>query len=143
FSDPGHYLVELCILNKIKIVPLPGANSLLPTLVSSGLDIENFYYYGWLSPKKEIRKQELLRLKKLNELIVIMETPYRLKRLLTDIISYFGSEQKIVLAYKLTMDEEDIFRDTASNILKQVVKENLKGEFVLLLNNRKKINARR
>ena len=137
FSDPGHYLVDLCILNKIKIVPLPGANSLLPTLVSSGLDIENFYYYGWLSPKKEIRKQELLKLKKLNELIVIMETPYRLKRLLTDIISFFGADQKIVLAYKLTMDEENIFRDTASNILKQVVKENLKGEFVMLLNNRK------
>ncbi|MCB0486801.1 MAG: hypothetical protein KDC47_11460, partial [Flavobacteriaceae bacterium] len=69
--------------------------------------------------------------------IVIMETPYRLKRLLTDIISFFGADQKIVLAYKLTMDEENIFRDTASNILKQVVKENLKGEFVMLLNNRK------
>ncbi len=137
FSDPGHYLVELCIQNKIKIVPLPGANSLIPALVSSGLDIEKFYYFGWLSPKKEIRKQEFQKLKRINELIVILETPYRLKRLLNDIISFFGENKKIVVAYKISMKEEKIFRDTVSKILQVVTKENLKGEFVLLLDNRK------
>ncbi len=136
FSDPGHYLVELCILNKIKIVPLPGANSLLPALVSSGFDIEKFYYYGWLSPKNEIRKQEFQKLKKFKELIVILETPYRLKKILTDVITFFGANQKIVLAYKLTMPEEQIFRNTTSNILKIVNEKNLKGEFVLLVDNR-------
>ncbi|MBK8944495.1 MAG: 16S rRNA (cytidine(1402)-2'-O)-methyltransferase [Ignavibacteriae bacterium] len=137
FSDPGHYLVELCILNKIKIVPLPGANSLIPALVSSGLDIEKFYYYGWLSPKSEIRKNEFHKLKKLHELIIILETPYRLKRILTDVISYFGANQKIVLAFNLTMEDEQIFRNSASKILKIITEKNLKGEFVLLLDNRK------
>ncbi|MEE9432001.1 MAG: 16S rRNA (cytidine(1402)-2'-O)-methyltransferase [Melioribacteraceae bacterium] len=136
FSDPGHYLVQLCIQNKIKIVPLPGANSLIPTLISSGLDFEKFYHYGWLSPKKEIRKQELFKLKKLKELIVVMETPYRLKRILADIINHFGENQKIVLAYKLTMDEENIFRGSVKKILNIVEQKNLKGEFVLLVNNR-------
>ena len=136
FSDPGHDLVDFCISYKIKIVPLPGANSLIPALISSGLDIEKFYHYGWLSPKKEIRKQELFRLKKRRELIVIMETPYRLKRLLEDVINHFGPNQKIVLAYKLTMPEERIFRNSAANILNEVEKKNLKGEFVLLLDNR-------
>lgn len=136
FSDPGHILVDYCISYKIKIIPLPGANSLLPTLVSSGLDIEKFYHYGWLSPKKDIRRQELYRLKKLKELIVLMETPYRIKRILGDIIQYFGPDQRIVLAYKLTMPEEIIFRNTATKILKEVEKKKLKGEFVLLLDNR-------
>ena len=136
FSDPGHYLVQLCIQNKIKIVPLPGANSLIPTLISSGLDFEKFYHYGWLSPKKEIRKQELYRLKKRKELIVIMETPYRLKRILADILNHFGENQKIVLAYKLTMDEENIFRGSVKKILNLVEQKKLKGEFVLLVDNR-------
>lgn len=136
FSDPGHILIDFCISYKIKIVPLPGANSLVPALTSSGLDIEKFYHYGWLSPKKEIRRQELRKLKYLHELIVIMETPYRLKRLLMDIVKYFSPNQKIVVAYKLTMKEENIFRGSASFILKQVEKNNLKGEFVLLLDNR-------
>jgi len=137
FSDPGHILVGLCISFKIQIIPLPGASSILPALVASGLDIENFYYFGWLSPKKEIRQKELLKLKKLKELIIIMETPYRLKRLLSDIEKHFGPNQFVVLAYKLTMNEEHIFRDSAKNILKEVERKNLKGEFVLLLDNRK------
>jgi len=136
FSDPGHVLVDFCISYKIKIVPLPGANSLIPALISSGLDIEKFFHYGWLSPKKEIRKQELVKLKKIRELIVIMETPYRLQRLLANIIQHFGPSQKIVLAYKLTMPEEKIFRDSAAKVLKEVEKKNLKGEFVLLVDNR-------
>jgi 16S rRNA (cytidine1402-2'-O)-methyltransferase len=137
FSDPGHYLVEICIQNKIRIVPLPGANSLIPALVSSGLDIEKFYYFGWLSPKNEIRKQEYQKLKRIKELIVILETPYRLKRLLNDIISFFGENQKVVVAYKVSMEEENIMRDSVSKILKIVTDKKLKGEFVLLLDNRK------
>lgn len=137
FSDPGHILVDLCISYRIQIIPLPGASSILPALVTSGLDIENFYYFGWLSPKKGIRQKELLKLKKLKELIIIMETPYRLKRLLSDIVKHFGPNQFAVIAYKLTMSEEHIFRDSVKNILNEVERKNLKGEFVLLLDNRK------
>lgn len=136
FSDPGHVLVDFCISYKIKIVPLPGANSLVPALISSGLDIEKFFYYGWLSPKKEIRKQELFRLKKIKELIVLMETPYRLKRILEDIVKNFGPNQQVVLAYKLTMPEENIFRGSVQKVLAKIEKKHLKGEFVLLVNNR-------
>ncbi|MCC7093549.1 MAG: 16S rRNA (cytidine(1402)-2'-O)-methyltransferase, partial [Ignavibacteriaceae bacterium] len=53
FSDPGHLLVDLAIQNKIDVIPIPGASSLLTTLVGSGMDFEKFYYYGWLSPKKD------------------------------------------------------------------------------------------
>jgi 16S rRNA (cytidine1402-2'-O)-methyltransferase len=136
FSDPGHLLIDYCISYNIKIVPLPGANSLMPALISSGLNIERFFYYGWLSPKKEIRKQEFHQLKKIKELIVFMETPYRLKRILSDIIHHFGSNQQIVLAYKLTMPEEKILRGNIAHILSEVEKKNLKGEFVLLIDNR-------
>ena len=136
FSDPGHILVDYCISYKIKVVPLPGANSLVPALISSGLNIEKFFYYGWLSPKKEIRKQELFKLKKIRELIVIMETPYRLRRIIEDIVNSFGPNQKIVLAYKLTMPEEYIFRGSAQKILAEIEKKKLKGEFVLLVDNR-------
>ena len=136
FSDPGHILVDYCISYKIKVVPLPGSNSLIPALISSGLDIEKFYHAGWLSPKKEIRKQELFKLKKIRELIVIMETPYRLRRLIEDIVNSFGPNQTIVLDYKLTMPEEYIFRGSAQKILAEIEKKNLKGEFVLLVDNR-------
>lgn len=136
FSDPGHYLVELCIQNNIQIVPVVGANSLIPALTGSGLDIEKFYYYGWLSPNKELRRKELIKLKNLKELIVILDTPYRLIKLLSDVEMIFGKKQLVVVAYKLTMGEEKFFRGEISSVLSQIKQNELKGEFVLLIENR-------
>lgn len=137
FSDPGHLLVQMCIAAKIDIVPIPGASSLLPALVVSGFNLDRFYYAGWLSPKSDIRKKELLRLKSIKELIVLMETPYRLKTILTDLSKTFGTSTQIVVAFDLTLPAEKFFRGTTSEILKIVSEKNLKGEFVLLINNNK------
>ncbi len=136
FSDPGHLLVELCISQKIDVVPVPGANSLLPALICSGFDFEKFYYYGWLSPKKDERRKELLRIKGIKEVIVLLDTPYRLKSLLTDVVKILRKNTKTVLAFDLTMKTENIFRGTAEEILQITEQKNLKGEFVLILDNK-------
>lgn len=138
FSDPGHLLVDLCINRGIEVIPVPGANSLLPALIASGFDTEKFYYYGWLSAKKNIRRKQLLDLKRIKEIIVLMDTPYRLKRLLSDAANIFGNAIPVVLAYKLTMKEEMYYRGSAQKVLNIAEKNNLKGEFVLILNNRNK-----
>jgi 16S rRNA (cytidine1402-2'-O)-methyltransferase len=135
FSDPGHLIVDLAIQNRIDVVPVPGVSSLLTALVGSGLDTEKFYYYGWLSPKKDIRRKQLLDLRKRKETIVLMDTPYRLKTLLEDIVKLLGSSIPCVLAFELTKEKEKFYRGNAGNILNVVVKENLKGEFVLIINN--------
>jgi 16S rRNA (cytidine1402-2'-O)-methyltransferase len=136
FSDPGHLLVELCISQKIDVIPIPGANSLLPALIGSGFDFEKFYYYGWLSPKKDIRRKELLRLKGLREIIVLLDTPYRLRGLLSDVVKILGRNIRTVLAFDLTMKSEKFYRGTADQILKIAEEKNLKGEFVLILDNK-------
>ena len=135
FSDPGHLLVDIAIQNKIDIVPVPGVSSLLTALVGSGLDFEKFYYYGWLSPKKDIRRKQLLDLKKRKETIVLMDTPYRLKTLMIDIVKLLGANIPCVLAFELTKENEKFYRGNAGNILNRVEKENLKGEFILIIKN--------
>ena len=138
FSDPGHLLVDLCIAQGIEVVPVPGANSLLPALIGSGYDFEKFYYYGWLSQKKNLRRKQLLDLKRIKEVIVLMDTPYRLQRLLTDVVNIFGKNIPVVLAFKLTMEDEKYYRGSAEKVLNIAEKNKLKGEFVLIVNNRKK-----
>ena len=135
FSDPGHLLVDLALQNKIEVVPIPGTSSLLTALVGSGLDFEKFYYYGWLSPKKDIRRKQLLDLRKRKETIVLMDTPYRLKTLLEDIVKLLGANIPCVLAFELTKEKEKFYRGNAQNIFNIVKKENLKGEFVLIIKN--------
>jgi 16S rRNA (cytidine1402-2'-O)-methyltransferase len=137
FSDPGHLLVDVLISQKIQIIPVPGASSIMTALVGSGFDIEKFYYYGWLSPKRDERRGQLIRLKGIHEVIILMDTPYRLKSLLTDIVKILGNNIPVVLAYQLTMGNERFYRGTSAAVLNIAEKNNLKGEFVLIVNNRR------
>jgi 16S rRNA (cytidine1402-2'-O)-methyltransferase len=136
FSDPGTYLTNLCIQADIHIVPLPGTSSLMTALSGSGFDINKFQYYGWLSPKREIRSSELQRLRKIQGLIVLLETPYRLIRLLEDLASTFPKNTRGVLAYELTKSDECYYRGTLEEILDTAKKKSLKGEFVMLVHNK-------
>jgi 16S rRNA (cytidine1402-2'-O)-methyltransferase len=136
FSDPGHLLVDVLISQKIHIVPVPGANSLLPALIGSGFDIEKFYYYGWLSPNKDIRRQQLLKIKNIKELIVILDTPYRIRQLMTDVVRILGKNLRAVIAFQLTMEGERYYRGTTADLLQIAEDKKLKGEFVLIIENK-------
>lgn len=133
FSDPGHLLVQLCVSEKIPVIPVPGANSLLPALIVSGFDIEKFYYYGWLSPKKDERRRQLLDIKRLKEVVVILDTPYRLKSLLSDIVRILGKGVQALIAFEITKTDEQFYRGTTGELLELTGHQKLKGEFVLVL----------
>jgi 16S rRNA (cytidine1402-2'-O)-methyltransferase len=136
FSDPGHLLVDILISQKIHIVPVPGANSLLPALIGSGFDIEKFYYYGWLSPNKDKRRQQLFKIKNIKELIVILDTPYRIRQLMTDVVRILGKNLRAVIAFQLTMEGERYYRGTTADLLQIAEDKKLKGEFVLIIENK-------
>lgn len=138
FSDPGHELVRACIRQGISIVPIVGANSLLPALIGSGFDLEKFYYHGWLSPKKEIRQEELKRLRNQRGTIVLLETPYRLKAILSDIVLILGKDTRLSIGFELTTENERFLRGTAESVLQIAEKEALKGEFVIVLDHGKR-----
>ncbi|MBV6512103.1 MAG: Ribosomal RNA small subunit methyltransferase I [Ignavibacteriaceae bacterium] len=137
FSDPGHHLLSQALAAGIQITALPGASSLMPALSASGLHAEKFYYFGWLSPKKEIRKNELLRLKKIREVIVLLDTPYRLQSLLRDCSEVFGGEISGVLAYEISKQGERYIRMPLKEMTASAQRDALKGEFVLLIDNRR------
>lgn len=131
FSDPGSILLQKCIDAKIKLEFISGANSVLASVVLSGFDISRFNFIGFLSPKADIRKQELLKFKFIDKACVLMDAPYRLKALLKDIADVF-EERKIFVAFNITMDDEKKFRGSASQILEEIGEGNLKGEFVIV-----------
>ena len=132
FSDPGSILLQMCIEANIKMEFISGANSVLASVVLSGFDISRFYFMGFLSPKADIRKQEIRKLKFLDKAVVLMDAPYRLKVLLKDISDIF-EERKIFVAFNITMPQERKFRGTAAAILDEIGEGNLKGEFVIVI----------
>lgn len=142
FSDPGQMLVRRAVEQQIRVVPVPGASSLMPALTVSGFSIDQFLYYGWLSPKKERRRAELRQLQQEQRTIVIMETPYRLSSLLRDLADTFGETRRCCLAFNLTMPDEQIYHATAAGLYRQLGSKDLKGEFVVIVDGRK-IDRRR
>jgi len=132
FSDPGALLLKKSIETNINIEFIGGTNSVLASVVLSGFDISRFFYFGFLSPKSEIRFNELNNLKYLEKVFVLMDAPYRLKSLLKDIDKVFG-ERKIFVAFDITMENEKKFRGSAKEILETIGENNLKGEFIIIV----------
>jgi len=133
FSDPGHTLVERAIERGIRIVPVPGASSLLPALIVSGFPIDSFLFYGFLSPKRNRRIQELKNLRRETRTIALMEAPYRLVQVMRDISDILGAGRRVCVAFDLTLPTEKIFRGTAGELLAGFQKDGLKGEFVIVM----------
>ena len=136
FSDPGQLLVRKAIEQQIRVIPIPGASSLLPALTVSGFSIDRFLFYGWLSPKKERRRAELRSLIRETRTIVIMDTPYRLLPLLRDLAETFGTSRRLCIAFNLTLPDERMFYGTAPGLAQQFSDEPAKGEFVIVIEGR-------
>jgi 16S rRNA (cytidine1402-2'-O)-methyltransferase len=136
FSDPGQLLVRKAIEQQVKIVPVPGASSLMPALTVSGFFIDQFLFYGWLSPKKDRRRAELRQLMQERRTVVLMDTPYRLVPLLKDLAETFGTSRRVCIAFNLTMPDEQILYGTAVELSRQCSSREMKGEFVILVEGR-------
>lgn len=142
FSDPGQVLVEKASARGISVVPVPGASSLMPALTVSGFSIDQFVFFGFLSPKRNRRITELQQVKRELRTTVIMEAPYRLVQLMRDMAAVFGTSRRICVAFDLTLPDEEIFRGTAPELYKRFEKEGRKGEFVVVVEGQRRPTAK-
>ncbi len=133
FSDPGQLLVRKATERGIRIVPVPGASSLMPALTVSGFPIDTFVFYGFLSPKRNRRLLELQELKREKRTIVLMDAPYRMVQLVRDIADVMGESRKVCVAFDLTLPTEEIFHGSAPELFQQFSRKEMKGEFVVVL----------
>ena len=130
-SDPGYQLVQSCIEQNIKVIPIPGASALTTALPVSGLPIKRFVFEGFL-PHKKGRKTRLELLSQEDRTVVIYESPHRIERTVNDLIKYFG-DRKCVMARELTKKFEEIFRGKLSELKRRMQEQKIKGEIVLLI----------
>jgi 16S rRNA (cytidine1402-2'-O)-methyltransferase len=132
-ADPGTRLVQRCIEEGVGVTSLPGPDSILPALQLSGFAIDSFLFVGWLSPKKDIRRRQLHRLKSENRLLVFLEAPYRLLPLLRDLERILGGNRRAAVAFDLTTERETVYRDRLTPLLKKFERNPRKGEFVVII----------
>lgn len=76
---------------------------------------------------------ELKELKKEKRTVVVMDTPYRLVQLLRDIADVYGQERRICVGFDLTMPTEKFYYGTAPKLYQEFLRDNRKGEFVVVI----------
>ena len=59
-SDPGRLLVNECLINNIKVTPIPGASSITAAMSVSGFK-DQFLFYGFL-PKTINQLEKVFKL---------------------------------------------------------------------------------
>ena len=128
-SDPGNTIVKLLIENNIDFCVLPGANAVIPSLIMSGFDIEDFYFAGFLPKKQSERVNRINEIFSKNTVSVLYVSPHELKSVLKLIDQTYPS-RKLSLAKELTKIHETIYRGTASEIELELP-DTIKGEYTL------------
>ncbi len=131
FADPGALLIQFAMEAGIRVVPVPGASSLMTLFSASPQKVDEFYFVGFLPRKDDARRQKLSELRKIRVPIVLMDTPYRLERTLQDIQKTFGKNRIITIGMNLTLPKETILHDAVGTILSKV--RGQKAEFILIV----------
>ena len=131
-SDPGYLLIRECIKNEVIVECLPGATAFVPALVQSGLPSDKFFFEGFL-PHKKGRESRLKYLSGIPNTIVLYESPHRLNKTLSQLISHFGPERKVSVSRELTKLYEETVRGSLQEVSEYFNSKTVKGEIVLVI----------
>ena len=138
-SDPGYLLVEACVESGIKVECLPGATAFVPALVNSGFDTSAFVFEGFL-PHKKGRETLFKKFALEDRAIILYESPYRVVKTLQQIKDFIGDERQISISREISKKFEETVRGKASDLLNFFTEKEPKGEFVIILAPKMKLN---
>lgn len=130
FCDPGFQLVKACRLVGVAVQSSLGASSLMGLLSLSSERLYQFYFRGFIPAETVAREKEWHELKKNKNAIVLMDTPYRLKKMLDECAQHI-EDRRILLALNLSQTDETVLEGTPSQVRARLPFD--KAEFMILV----------
>ena len=131
-SDPGYFLINLAIDQKVPVVPIPGATAAIAALSVSGLPTDRFVFEGFLPSKHTARMKRLTELAKEERTLIFYEAPHRIMQALEDMQTVLG-DRKAVLTRELTKVHEQVLRGRIPDVRRQLEAGSMKGEFTIIV----------
>ena len=115
-ADPGADAVAIAQEKGIKVVPLIGPSSILLALMASGFNGQSFCFNGYLPKDQKDRVRKIKDLERvartLNQTQLFIETPYRNKNVLEDLLKNCLPNTKVCIAVDITLQTEQILTKT-------------------------------
>ena len=131
-SDPGYFLINLAIDQKIPVVPIPGATAAIAALSISGMPTDSFVFEGFLPSKQMARAKRLQELAQEKRTLIFYEAPHKIIKTIEDMLEVLG-DRRAVVTRELTKIHEEALRGALSEILKHLSEGTIKGEFTIIL----------
>ena len=128
-SDPGRILVNQCIKEKIKIVPIPGVSSITTAMSVSGFK-DHFLFYGFL-PKKENELKKILNILSQNLFAQVFFIPALKINFYLKMFKEYFSGRKMLIAKELTKVHETLLREDVDQI--KMFDERVRGELTVIV----------
>jgi len=136
-SDPGNLLIKDAtnrLGNEVKVVPIPGSSAITSAASISAFPMDKFLFLGFPPAKKKRKKffEEIINSK---YPVIFYESPYRVIKTLKELrieAEVYNLKPKIVACRELTKKFETIYRGTIEEVIKQIEKDIIKGEFVII-----------
>ena len=134
-SDPGNYLIQEVLkeIPDLKIVPIPGPNAAVTALSISGFYSDEFVFLGF-PPHKKGRQTFFKNIGETNGTIVFYESKHRIIKTLEELRdTALVGERHLMIARELTKQFETIYRGSVNDVLAGISKDNVLGEFVIVI----------
>jgi len=128
-SDPGRILVNQCIKDEIKIVPIPGVSSITTAMSVSGFK-DHFLFYGFL-PKKENELKKILNTLSQNLFAQVFFIPALKINFYLKMFKEYFSGRKILIAKELTKIHETLLRNDIDQI--KTFDDRVRGELTVIV----------
>jgi len=128
-SDPGRILINQCIENEIKVVPIPGASSITTAMSVSGFK-DQFIFYGFL-PKTENELKKTLASLSTNLFSQVFFIPAIKINFYLKFLKEYYSGRKIFIAKELTKIHETFFRNNIDDL--KTFNYKVKGELTVII----------
>lgn len=132
-SDPGARLVQAAVDAGITVTSVPGASALLAALVTSGLPVDRFTFFGFLPRKGADRRATIAEIVELRHAAVVYEAPLRVGATLAELTAAGAGHRATVVARELTKQFEELRRGTLADLAAYYVSVPPRGEVVIVV----------
>ena len=132
-SDPGSILVNECIINGIRIFPIPGPSAVSASVSISGFS-DKFLFYGFFPDKKQFLASELKKLSELENTLVFFVSPKKINKIIPEIKKNFNG-RKIVFCREITKIFEEFIRKDIDDL--ELFEKEPKGELTVVISEKK------
>jgi 16S rRNA (cytidine1402-2'-O)-methyltransferase len=129
-SDPGFEILQMALEKDLKFEVLPGANGIIPAVVTSGIISKEFLFLGFL-PIKKGRQTSWQKIATSSYPIVIYESVHRIEKFISEAKEYLKPSRKICICKDLTKLFENIWRGSVADL--DNYHPTLKGEFIVVI----------